>query len=203
MQERGARQSQAHSGAAASAHYPIHLPEHFQNVARSASASVRLAAGVCATSRPLRSPSGAHSTGPEDRITARSMKFCSSRMFPGQLCCFENLHHFIRDDVDLLVHALGEFAHEVPHQKRDVIHTLAQGRQGNGENVQAVKQIRPEPAFLNHLERSRLVAATMRTSTRMVRVLPSLSNSCSWSTRKSLGWSSSGMSPISSRNSVP
>ena len=47
------------------------------------------------------------------------------------------------------------------------------------------------------------MAATTRTSTRRVRGLPRRSNSCSCSTRRSLGCSSSGMSPTSSRNSVP
>src|SRR5580704_10036902 len=37
----------------------------------------------------------------------------------------------------------------------------------------------------------------------MVRVPPKRSNSCSCSARRSLGCNSSGMSPISSRNSVP
>ena len=55
----------------------------------------------------------------------------------------------------------------------------------------------------DHRARSRFVAATSRTSTRIVRVLPSRSNSRSCSTRSSLGCSSSGMSPTSSRNSVP
>jgi len=49
----------------------------------------------------------------------------------------------------------------------------------------------------------RLVAATRRTFTLRVCVLPSRSNSCSCSTRSSFGWISIGMSPTSSRNSVP
>ena len=44
------------------------------------------------------------------------------------------------------------------------------------------------------------MAATTRTFTRMVWLLPSRSNSCSCSARKSLGCNSSGRSPISSRN---
>src|SRR5438128_919583 len=42
-----------------------------------------------------------------------------------------------------------------------------------------------------------------RTPTRIVCVLPSRSNACSCKTRKSFGWRSGGMSPISSRKSVP
>src|SRR5471030_853345 len=48
-----------------------------------------------------------------------------------------------------------------------------------------------------------LVAATTRTLTRRVYVLPSLSNSCSCSTRSSFACNSSGISPISSKKSVP
>ena len=47
------------------------------------------------------------------------------------------------------------------------------------------------------------MAATSRTSTLIVFVPPRRSNSCSCSTRSSLGCSSGGMSPTSSRNSVP
>ena len=50
--------------------------------------------------------------------------------------------------------------------------------------------------------RLRLVAAITRTSTLIVPELPNRSNSPSWITRSSLGCSSSGSSPISSRKRV-
>src|SRR5579864_819434 len=53
------------------------------------------------------------------------------------------------------------------------------------------------------LERSRFVAAIRRRSTRTVRFEPSRSNSWSCRTRNSLGCSSIGISPTSSRNNVP
>ena len=46
------------------------------------------------------------------------------------------------------------------------------------------------------------MAAITRTLTLMVRGLPSLSNSPSWSTRRSFTWTSAGSSPTSSRKSV-
>jgi hypothetical protein len=51
--------------------------------------------------------------------------------------------------------------------------------------------------------KSLCVAAIRRTSTLCVRLLPSLSNSCSCRTRSSFAWSSRGISPTSSRNRVP
>ena len=51
--------------------------------------------------------------------------------------------------------------------------------------------------------RSRLVAATTRTSARRVRVSPTRSNSRSCRKRRSFAWSGGAISPISSRKSVP
>src|ERR1700726_280291 len=51
--------------------------------------------------------------------------------------------------------------------------------------------------------RLRLVAATSRTSTLCVRPLPKRSNSCSCNTRSNFGCSTEGISPTSSKNSVP
>jgi hypothetical protein len=48
-----------------------------------------------------------------------------------------------------------------------------------------------------------LVAATMRTSTRSVRLPPTRSNSPSCSTRSSFACIAGDISPTSSRNSVP
>src|SRR6266566_4243956 len=51
--------------------------------------------------------------------------------------------------------------------------------------------------------RSRLVAATTRTSTGMASVPPTGIASRSWSTRSSLTWVAGDISPISSRKNVP
>ncbi len=85
MQQRCAGQSEANGGAAMAAHNPIHLPEHFENMSALGVLQRAVAAGLGASATSLRSPKGAHNTGPGERITERSMKFCSSRMLPGQL----------------------------------------------------------------------------------------------------------------------
>src|SRR5213594_2541646 len=53
------------------------------------------------------------------------------------------------------------------------------------------------------MARFRFVAAINRASVRSVRLLPNLSNSRSCSTRRSFVWRSSGISPTSSRKTVP
>ena len=49
---------------------------------RSASASVRVVVASAGANR-FKSPRAGRRTEPVDMITARSMKFCNSRMFPG------------------------------------------------------------------------------------------------------------------------
>ena len=64
------------------------------------------------------------------------------------------------------------------------------------------RSCRNRPAVAS-AERSRLEVAITRTSTRMVLVPPTRSNSCSCSTRNSFAWRSRRSSDISSRSSVP
>ena len=81
---------------------------------------------------------------------------------------------------------------------------LAQRRQRDREDVQAVVEVAAERARRDHRPRGR--GWSRRRCARRpacVRVPPRRSNSCSWRTRSSFGCSSSGMSPISSRKSVP
>src|SRR5579872_414444 len=94
-------------------------------------------------------------------------------------------------------------AGEVADQMGNIFGAFAQRREGNGKNIQAVHQILSELSFVHHLREIARVAAISRTCVWIVRVPPKRSNSCSCSTRSSLGCSSKGMSPTSSRNSVP
>ena len=100
--------------------------------------------------------------------------------------------------------AARELLDEVADQGRDVLGALAQRRKPEWKHVQAVVEIAPEGPLADHLRRgpgsSRRPGARRRV---IVREPPRRSNSCSCSTRSSFGWSSSGMSPTSSRNSVP
>ncbi len=96
------------------------------------------------------------------------------------------------------------FLREVSDQLGDVVGALAQRRHEKWKDAQPVIEIAAELRVRAIIcARSRLVAATSRTSTLIVRVPPRRSNSCSCRARSSLGCSSSGISPTSSRNSVP
>jgi len=97
----------------------------------------------------------------------------------------------------------GNLRREVGHQRRDVVHALAQGRQQEREDIDAVVQIRPEAAAATNLSRSRWVATITRTSTGTERSPPTRSTWRSSSTRSSLACIAIGMSPISSRKRVP
>ena len=59
------------------------------------------------------SANGIRSVGPLERMTARSMKFSSSRMLPGQVPVHERLHDVGGDDVNLLVHPAGMFRNKI------------------------------------------------------------------------------------------
>ena len=95
-------------------------------------------------------------------------------------------------------------AEEVLDEERDVLAALAQRRRGDGDDVEAVVEVLAEaPARCTSARRSRLVAATMRTSTCDRCCRRRGSNSPSWSTRSSFTCTAGDSSPISSRKSVP
>ena len=86
----------------------------------------------------------------------------------------------------------------------DVSRALAQRRELERDDVEPVVEVLAERALRDALPcRSRLVAATMRTSTLSVSLPPTRSNVRSCRTRRSLTCVASGISPISSRKSVP
>ena len=89
-------------------------------------------------------------------------------------------------------------------EQRDVLSAIAQRRHVHRERPRAGRRGRRESGRAPpRAPRSRLVAAITRTSTRCTRSLPTRWISPCCSARSSLGWISSGSSPISSRNSVP
>ena len=99
---------------------------------------------------------------------------------------------------------LGSVLHEeVLDQQRDVVLAVAQRRHVDVDDVEPVVEVLAEPALLDLAARSRFVAAMTRTSTLIGRLEPMRSNSRSWSTRRSFACVASGISPISSRKSVP
>ena len=81
---------------------------------------------------------------------------------------------------------------------------LAQRRHLDGDDVEAVVEVLAElPVARPSRCRSRFVAAMTRTSTLIVSLPPTRSNSRSCRKRSSLTWIAGEISPISSRNSVP
>ena len=95
-------------------------------------------------------------------------------------------------------------AQEVAHEVADVLEALAQRRNAQRHDVEAVEEVLAEQALLDLRScRSRWVAAMMRTLVLIGVRPPTVVYSPSCSTRSSRVCASSGMSPISSRNSVP
>ena len=78
-----------------------------------------------------------------------------------------------RNRLDLLIHALRILANVMAHQKRYVPLSFPQRRNPNRENVQSKIQSSRNCFSAVSCTRSRFVAATSRTSARMVRVFPS------------------------------
>src|SRR5580765_2025988 len=61
------------------------------------------------------------------------------------------LHGFWRNDVDALIHLFAIVLHKMKGEERNVFPPLAQGREFDGENVEAVVKIGTEEAVLHHL----------------------------------------------------
>lgn len=76
------------------------------------------------------------------------------------------------------------------------------GTRSSRRDRRASRSRRKRPVSTS-LVKSRLVAATTRTSTSTSSVRPTGPTSCSWITPRSFGWSSRGSSPSSSRKGVP
>ena len=98
-----------------------------------------------------------------------------------------------------LTEPVEEYAREIA----DVGFPFAQRRDGDLNDVQPEIQVARNVPCATASLRSSLVAAMMRTSTFCVVLEPTGSMAFSWMQRRIFAWSASGMSPISSRNSVP
>ena len=72
---------------------------------------------------------------------------------------------------------------QIPDQERNVFHALAQRRDPDREDIEPVIEILAEGPAATAAARSRFVAASTRTSTVIGWLLPTRSNSRSWSTR--------------------
>ena len=150
------------------------------------------------------SASGASSDLPRVRITARSMKFSSSRTLPGQSQRRKHLHDRDRHGLNPFLHLPRKLLHEVTDQQRNILLALPQGRHPDRKHVQPVIQDRcgtpgrapslpgrdwsPRPAAYSPCACACCPAVRIRA--------PAARAAASAAT-------SGGMSPISSRNSVP
>ena len=59
----------------------------------------------------------------------------------------QGIHVFLRYPLHALAEGLGELLDHGPHEQRDVVPTLPQGRDGDGKHVQTVVEIFPETPF--------------------------------------------------------
>src|SRR5689334_19157010 len=62
----------------------------------------------------------------------------------------QRLHRLGRNGRDPLVHAARKLLNEVANQQRDVVSPVAQGRDGDGKDVEPIVQVRAELARLDH-----------------------------------------------------
>ena len=215
--ERSAFKSEARSSAVWPAHpaicffestdnlVPIHVGEdtpHRSAPCRSiAGASSRPGPG---SARRSISASGTTSAGPGDRITARSITFCNSRILPG------HEYRCRGRPLSLAIWFLwfcscgGRNLPRIALPGAQCLHAASRkGGRSTGNTFRRKKRSdRNFPSSTMALK-FLFVAAIRRTLVESVRVLPRRSNSRSCNTRNSFGWSSRGRSPISSRNRVP
>ena len=91
----------------------------------------------------------------------------------------------------------------MPRHVGNVLAPLAQRRQHDGKNGDAIPQILAERPSATMAAKSRCVAATIRTSTLIGRCPPTRSSQPSCRIRSRRTWASSGNSPSSSSSSVP
>src|ERR1700757_2438372 len=84
---------------------------------------------------------GFGSTPSRERMTARSTKFCNSRMLPGQEYHCNAAMVSGRNAADLLPHTAAKHLHEMRYKNRDVFPALSEGRQQDGKDVQTIVQI--------------------------------------------------------------
>ena len=117
---------------------------------------------------------GTVSTVPCDRMTARSITFCSSRTLPGH-GQRHSISRLCGRPIRWAAAPFGEPLREVADEQRNVLEAFPQRRNPDWKNVQPVGQVRTELRLATISSRLRLVAAMSRKSTRTVRVLPNRS----------------------------
>ena len=121
----------------------------------------------------------------------------------GPVVVLEGVQGLFHHGFDLSSYFLIEFGDKKIDKQRDVFLALPERRDRDGENVEPVEQVLPEPAIADLFLQVPVGGRDDPHIDLDGAGLPSRSNSPSWMTRSSLVCSSSGISPISSRNRVP
>ena len=146
---------------------------------------------------------GTSNSSPRESMTARSMKFASSRTLPGH-GLFVRAPWFAGGmELICLPHAPGELRHKIVHQQRNVLAPFAKRRDLNRKDVKAIEQVLAKLLLPNHGGKVAMGGGNDAHIDLIVLALPRRSNSCSCTARSSFGCSSRLISPISSRNSEP
>ncbi len=141
---------------------------------------------------------------PSHRMAARSRQFCSSRTLPGQEWSRSAPLRRLREPKALAAHLARVALRGRPRPGAGCPRGAGAGagsppgRRRAGRRGPRGTPCAPPPAL-----RSRLVAATTRTSTVRVCTPPTRSNCLSWTRRRILPCRGRGRSPISSRKRVP
>src|SRR5690348_12976194 len=120
----------------------------------------------------------------------------------GPAILLQALHRRVVDRLDRQTLLRGKRG-KMADQRRNVRAALAQRRQADRRDIEPIEQIVAELPCRINCDRSRWVAAMMRTLARIGTRPPTAVYSPSCSTRSKRVCASGGMSPISSRNRVP
>ena len=115
----------------------------------------------------------------------------------------QSVHCLRWNFIDPLIHPLGVKLQEVVYQSRNIFRTLAQRWNMDWEYFQPVVKIVAKGRLPHHRGQIAMCSCDQTDIHLMRAIATESSNSCSWSTRNSLAWSSNGISPTSSRKRVP
>ena len=161
-----------------------------------------LQTGTAARRALSRSASGTRSSSPTERMTARSTTFCSSRMFPGHAAP-QRVHHRRRRCANAAPCAEQPAARNA-RPAAGCPPALAQRRHLDRENVEAVVEIGAERSFGDHRPQIAVRGGddAARRRARSARAADALELALLQDAQQ-LRLQLSGISPISSRKSVP
>ncbi len=140
--EGGALEPEARGRAVWTGDCALGFPQHAQDVL----ALGILQTVICLLRRRLRfslriSETGTCKAGPWLRMTDRSIRFSSSRIFPGHDQAVRAFMVSLGMVSILSTHAQGKFAHEVADQQGDILAAFAQRGHANGKHAETVEQV--------------------------------------------------------------